>query len=61
MEPTFTIQEAVQFMLEQWDDPRANTQALTVEQIETMFHNARFTVSDLNNGIVAWANSRGSK
>lgn len=52
MEPTFTIQEAVQFMLEQLD-PRANTQALTVGEIETMFHNARFTVSDLNSGIAA--------
>lgn len=52
MQPTFTIQEAVQFMLLQLD-PRANTQALTVEEIETMFHNARFTVSDPNNGIEA--------
>lgn len=52
MNPTFTIQEAVQFMLQQLD-PSANTQALTVEQIETMFHNARFTVSDPNKGIAA--------
>lgn len=52
MTPTFTIQEAVQYMIG-WLDSRADTQALTLDDLETMFHNARFCVRDPNDGIEA--------
>lgn len=51
--PVFTIDQVIRY-LESLQDPRVNKEAMTLEDVETLFHNARFGMHDSKDGIEAW-------
>lgn len=56
-EKKYSIEDAIKYMLT-WIPQGADFDKMTTEEIETMFHNARFSVKSEIDGISNWAEGK---
>jgi hypothetical protein len=54
---TYSIEDAIKYLLT-WIPEGVDFDAMTEEEIETMYHNARFSVKSEIDGIEAWERNR---
>lgn len=52
MNPTYSIEDAIKYMLA-WIPEGVDFDAMTIGEIETMYHNARFSIRSEIDGIEA--------